>query len=62
MRDSRVVVPPPLPPKTPLPGQEREREVRRLRKQGNLGGLPPYPLDDAPPVVNMARRPEGWGR
>lgn len=44
----------------------------RLRKQqgsfgGRMGGQggqmpPPYPLDDAPPAVNMARKPEGWGR
>ena len=67
------ILPPPLPPKTPIPGQERRNnresrdgEGRRLRKQPNMAGpgamAPPYPLDDAPPVVNMARKPEGWGR
>ncbi|GAB1313812.1 hypothetical protein MFIFM68171_04022 [Madurella fahalii] len=45
------VDPPPLPPKTPLP-----------EHQSNFGRVPPpvlpYPLDeDAPPVVNLARKP-----
>ncbi|SPN99519.1 related to calcium-independent phospholipase A2 [Cephalotrichum gorgonifer] len=45
------IEPPPLPPKTPLPDRER----RRISTP-----MPPYPLDDdeAPPVVNMARKPE----
>jgi hypothetical protein len=48
------IEPPPLPPKTPLP----EHQMRRS------GNRPPYPLDDdeAPPVVNMARKPEFRGR
>lgn len=46
------IEPPPLPPKTPL---DRGR---------GPGGVPPYPLDDdeAPPAVNMARKPEYYGR
>jgi hypothetical protein len=48
--------PPPLPPKTPLPGQEPAH--RRPAAQA-----PPYPLDDeAPPPVNMARKPNYRGR
>ena len=45
------IEPPPLPPKTPLDG-------------GRVGVAPPYPLDDdeAPPAVNMARKPEYWSR
>jgi hypothetical protein len=42
--------PPPLPPKTPIPG-ERRRSVA------------PYPIDDGPPpMVNMARKPDYRGR
>lgn len=51
-------VPPPVPPKTPIPGLGREREERRVQ-------LPPYPLDEEerpPPVVNMARKPVWEGR
>lgn len=48
------IEPPPLPPKTPLPGAERRR-VSAV--------MPPYPVDDeAPPAVNMARKPEFRGR
>lgn len=49
------IEPPPLPPKTPLPDRER---------RGASVSMPPYPLDDdeAPPAVNMARKPEYWGR
>lgn len=48
------IEPPPLPPKTPLP--ESERRSSRI--------VPPYPVDDEepPPAVNMARKPEYWGR
>ncbi|KAL2023104.1 hypothetical protein VTK56DRAFT_3710 [Thermocarpiscus australiensis] len=45
--------PPPLPPKTPLPEHQR-------RGHGRGGPAPvlPYPLDDdAPPAVNLARKP-----
>jgi hypothetical protein len=41
------VEPPPLPPKTPIPGQARPKPTA------------PYPIDDGPPpVVNMARKPD----
>ncbi len=71
-QDNRPVLPPPLPPKTPLPGSGRdERRSSRMESSGeggrrlrNQGGkpVPPYPLDDVPPIVNMARKPEGWPR
>lgn len=45
------IEPPPLPPKTPLP------EHQAGNKRPGAPGLP-YPLDDeAPPPVNMARKP-----
>jgi len=45
------VEPPPLPPKTPIPGQARQRPTA------------PYPIDDGPPpVANMARKPDYRGR
>lgn len=45
--------PPPLPPKTPLPDHQQGGR----RPPSNPA--PPYPLDDeAPPPVNMARKPE----
>ena len=48
---SALMGPPPLPPKTPLP------ESQGRRGYGHGGGLP-YPLDDeAPPAVNMAKKP-----
>lgn len=50
--------PPPLPPKTPLP----ENAMGGRRGYGHGGGLP-YPLDDeAPPAVNMAKKPNYSGR
>jgi len=46
------IEPPPLPPKTPLP--ENQSGASRARPVPAL----PYPLDDeAPPVVNMAKKP-----
>lgn len=63
-------VPPPLPPKTPIPGSERDdnrrRRERRAERESRDSGrgdrkvpvLPPYPLDDVPPAVNMARKPD----
>lgn len=49
------IEPPPLPPKTPLPENQR--------RNANLPHVP-YPVDDdeAPPVVNMARKPDYRGR
>lgn len=45
--------PPPLPPKTPLP------DAQGGTRRSTGGPRPPYPLDDeAPPPVNMARKPE----
>ncbi|WYZ41925.1 hypothetical protein EsH8_V_000820 [Colletotrichum jinshuiense] len=50
-------IPPPLPPKTPLP----EHQGAGLRRP--LGASPlPYPVDDEPPPVNMARKPDYRGR
>ncbi|KAH8900978.1 FabD/lysophospholipase-like protein [Thozetella sp. PMI_491] len=47
------VEPPPLPPKTPL-----QSNVARPP-----GAAPPYPMDDeAPPAIDMARKPEYRGR
>ncbi|KAK4190700.1 acyl transferase/acyl hydrolase/lysophospholipase [Podospora australis] len=43
--------PPPLPPKTPLP----EKQPSGVR---NTGSMLPYPLDeDAPPAVNLSKKP-----
>lgn len=51
------IEPPPLPPKTPLP----ESQLARGRTPSSVA--PPYPLDDeAPPPVNMARKPDYRGR
>ena len=47
------IEPPPLPPKTPLP--ERQHESHRVAS-------PPYPVDEEPPPVNMARKPDLRGR
>jgi hypothetical protein len=48
------IEPPPLPPKTPLP----ENQLAGRRSGGN-GAVPlPYPVDDEPPPVNMARKPD----
>lgn len=49
-------VPPPLPPKTPLPESQAS--------QGRASApVLPYPLDeDAPPAVNMARKPHYYYR
>ncbi|KAL0942147.1 patatin-like phospholipase [Colletotrichum truncatum] len=50
-------IPPPLPPKTPLP----EHQTGGNRRP--IGATPlPYPLDDEPPPVNMARKPDYRGR
>lgn len=50
------VEPPPLPPKTPIPGQE---STVSMRPRPPL----PYPVDDGPPpAVNMARKPDYKGR
>jgi hypothetical protein len=62
--DQSRPVPPPLPPKTPLP-YLGEQEARRTRP--NQGPPPmtrlPYPENDGPPpVVNLARKPEYGGR
>ncbi|ROT35304.1 patatin-like phospholipase [Sodiomyces alkalinus F11] len=50
-------IPPPLPPKTPLP----EQQASRTRYPG-IGVALPYPGDDEPPPVNMARKPDFRGR
>lgn len=52
---STRIEPPPLPPKTPLP--ERQQDARSART-----ATPPYPMDEAPPPVNMARKPDLRGR
>lgn len=49
------VEPPPLPPKTPLP---EHQATFSGGGRGTTAPAPPYPLDeDAPPVVNLARKP-----
>ncbi|KAI0142224.1 acyl transferase/acyl hydrolase/lysophospholipase [Xylariaceae sp. FL1272] len=55
------IEPPPLPPKTPLPGNER---VGNGRPPPAGQKPPPYPLDDAgpPPAVDMTRKPQFRGR
>ncbi|RYO98962.1 hypothetical protein DL764_006937 [Monosporascus ibericus] len=48
------IEPPPLPPKTPLP-----ESLTGRRRPSASTPAPPYPLDDdAPPPVNMARKPD----
>ncbi|KAF4592224.1 Patatin-like serine hydrolase [Ophiocordyceps camponoti-floridani] len=58
----QAITPPPLPPKTPLPGNSQGRQrppppppPSRMPRMPT----PPYPLDDdePPPPVNMARKP-----
>lgn len=50
------IEPPPLPPKTPLPDHQGGHW-----RPSPQGPAPPYPLDDeAPPPVNMARKPDYW--
>lgn len=50
------IEPPPLPPKTPLPDDHGRRAA--------VAPVLPYPIDEeeAPPTVNMARKPEYRGR
>ncbi len=56
-KPSGRVEPPPLPPKTPLPGSESSASMGRQRPPL------PYPIDDGPPpAVNMARKPDYKGR
>ncbi|GKT90488.1 LOW QUALITY PROTEIN: patatin-like phospholipase [Colletotrichum tofieldiae] len=50
-------IPPPLPPKTPLP----EHQAAGGRRPISSSPLP-YPVDDEPPPVNMARKPDYRGR
>ncbi|KAF6819511.1 patatin-like phospholipase [Colletotrichum sojae] len=50
-------IPPPLPPKTPLP----EHQIAGGRRPIATTPLP-YPVDDEPPPVNMARKPDYRGR
>lgn len=54
---STRIEPPPLPPKTPLPGH------RVASHASNNGGAPPYPVDEeeAPPPVNMSKKPNYRG-
>jgi hypothetical protein len=54
------VEPPPLPPKTPIPGQNEPGIMSpTVRVRPPL----PYPVDDGPPpAVNMARKPDYKGR
>jgi hypothetical protein len=55
------IEPPPLPPKTPLP--EKQQQLQSGVGRGVPASMLPYPLDeDAPPVVNMARKPNYSGR
>ncbi|KAI1439218.1 acyl transferase/acyl hydrolase/lysophospholipase [Xylaria sp. CBS 124048] len=56
------ISPPPLPPKTPLPGSPGAGSRRRSTQPGQ--NLLPYPVEDdgPPPAVNMARKPNFRGR
>jgi hypothetical protein len=61
------IEPPPLPPKTPLP--EHQNQIGGVRRpapassSSSSGVALPYPLDEeAPPPVNMARKPDYRGR
>lgn len=51
-------IPPPLPPKTPLP----EHIGALGRPPTSSSATVPYPLDDEPPPVNMAKKPTYRGR
>ncbi|KAH8820853.1 acyl transferase/acyl hydrolase/lysophospholipase [Xylogone sp. PMI_703] len=54
---SGMVVPPPLPPKTPIP----DFDGRAPNVPARTRPPAPYPLDDGPPpVANMARKPKGY--
>ncbi|KAK4121043.1 FabD/lysophospholipase-like protein [Parathielavia appendiculata] len=54
--------PPPLPPKTPLPEKQQQQQQATTYGRASAPALP-YPLDDeAPPVVNMAKKPNYSGR
>ncbi|KHN95217.1 Patatin-like serine hydrolase [Metarhizium album ARSEF 1941] len=54
------IEPPPLPPKTPLPGSNRHHPPQPPIARISSASIPPYPVDDdePPPPVNMARKPE----
>ncbi|PFH56846.1 hypothetical protein XA68_15863 [Ophiocordyceps unilateralis] len=60
-----AITPPPLPPKTPLPGSSQRRQQQQQQQRPvptpprpQRVPTPPYPLDDEPPPpVNMARKP-----
>ncbi|KAK4104346.1 FabD/lysophospholipase-like protein [Parathielavia hyrcaniae] len=60
--------PPPLPPKTPLPEKQQQQKQQHHQQQAMAYGRSsapnlPYPVDDeAPPMVNMARKPNYSGR
>ena len=53
------IEPPPLPPKTPLPESQRLSGGHGYPEERRRSPAPPYPVDeeDAPPAVNMARKP-----
>lgn len=56
-------IPPPLPPKTPLPEHQHQHQNSYTRPMpASKTSALPYPLDDEPPPVNMARKPEYRGR
>lgn len=58
-------VPPPVPPKTPIPYPDNANEalmpmplVVHHGRNGSTGKVrPPYPVDEPPPVVNKQRKP-----
>lgn len=54
------VEPPPLPPKTPLPENQKHSAPRRAGT-APVGPVPPYPLDDEPPPP-VGRKPVYHGR
>lgn len=60
-------MPPPVPPKTPIPYPDNPDEVGGVAMPAPLGSVshggangkprPPYPVDERPPVVNRQRKP-----
>lgn len=56
-RPQQSAIPPPIPPKTPIPGERRPQS-----QPGRARMSLPYPDDDPPPPVNKLRKPDYRGR
>lgn len=54
--------PPPLPPKTPFEAFQMATEEGLRPRPQSKKPQPPYPVDDMPPIANMARKPRLDGR